>query len=106
MVSMQAPVTWREAIAAENARLGIKKAEITPKEAILRVHDAPPQVLLGRDLGSRLRHISGEMNGLEKKYAAFLEQRRICGEILTWKFEAMKLKLAKSTYYTIDFQLV
>jgi hypothetical protein len=96
-------ITWREAIAEQNARLGIKSS---PKRVILPVSETSPQVERGRELGGRLRHISGEFNGLEKRYAAFLEQRRICGEILTWKFEAIKLKLAKATFYNPDFLLV
>ena len=46
------------------------------------------------------------MNGMEKKYAAYLELRRITGEILEWRFEPLKLKLATKTYYTPDFLLL
>jgi hypothetical protein len=97
------PMTWREAIAAENARIGVKS---TPNAPILRVHDDPPQVKLGSDLGGRLRHVTGEPNGLEKRYMAHLELRRMCGEILSWKFEVIKLKLAKATFYNVDFHVV
>jgi hypothetical protein len=43
------------------------------------------------------------MNGMEKRYAAYLETRRLVGEILMWKFEAIKLKLARATFYNPDF---
>jgi Protein of unknown function (DUF1064) len=46
------------------------------------------------------------MNGMEKKYAAYLELRRITGEILEWRFEPLKLRLAPKTYYTPDFLLL
>lgn len=96
-------MTWREAIAEQNSRLGIKpQPVIVPKITA----DLPPPPIPGRELGSRLRHVAGEMNGLEKRYAAHLEQRRMCGEIVTWKFEAIKLKLAKATFYNVDFQVV
>jgi hypothetical protein len=43
------------------------------------------------------------MNGLEKRYAAYLEIRRVVGEIRGWKFEAVKLRLAPATFYNVDF---
>jgi hypothetical protein len=43
------------------------------------------------------------MNGLEKRYAAHLELRKTVGEILDWKFEPLKLKLAPATFWTPDF---
>jgi hypothetical protein len=53
--------------------------------------------------GRGVRRKPGEMNKLECQYAEHLEARRIGGEILWWSFEAMKLKLAPSTFYTPDF---
>lgn len=54
---------------------------------------------------NRTPHVVGRMNGLEKRYAAHLDLRKITGEILDWKFEPLKLKLAPRTYYTPDFFL-
>ena len=100
--------TWREAIARENERLGIRLKTPPPV--------APPKKFTGhvdmiestRDLAGqfRQRHVVNEMNGLEKKYAAYLETRRLTGEIVGWKFEAMKLKLARATFYNPDFLVV
>lgn len=58
---------------------------------------------LGDASGGRARHEPGEMNGLEKRYAAHLDSRKATGEILGWKFEPLKLKLAKATFYNPDF---
>jgi hypothetical protein len=55
---------------------------------------------------SRPRHAPGEMNGMEKKYAAYLDIRKVTGEIKDWKFEPLKLRLAPKTYYTPDFLLL
>jgi len=62
---------------------------------------APSMARTGRN-----RHSTGEMNGLEKRYALHLELRRQTGEIQAWKFEALKLKLAPATFYTPDFLLL
>ena len=46
---------------------------------------------------------AGTMNGTEKAYAETLEARRLSGEVLWWKFEGIKLRLADNTFYTPDF---
>lgn len=56
--------------------------------------------------GGRAQHTSGQMNGLEKRYAAHLDIRKVCGEIADWKFEPLKLKLAPSTFYNPDFGIL
>lgn len=56
--------------------------------------------------GGRPRHESGVMNGLEKKYAAYLELRKLTGEIVDYKFEPLKLKLAPATFYNPDFAVL
>jgi hypothetical protein len=45
----------------------------------------------------------GEMNKSEANYAKHLELRKQAGEILWWKFEGVKLRLADNTFYTPDF---
>ncbi len=54
----------------------------------------------------RQRHSAGEMNRLETRYAEHLEMRKRAGEIRAWEFEAVKLRLAKSTFLSIDFLVV
>lgn len=54
----------------------------------------------------RAQHEPGRMNGLEKKYAQHLELRKTTGEIVDWRFEPMKLRLAPATFYSPDFLLL
>lgn len=46
------------------------------------------------------------MNKTERRYADYLETRRLVGEIWRWDFEAVKLRLADSTFYTPDFRVI
>jgi hypothetical protein len=46
------------------------------------------------------------MNKREALYAAFLEGFRLSGDIAAWKFEPFRLKLAPSTFFNIDFEVV
>lgn len=46
---------------------------------------------------------TGEMNKTEMLYARVLNDRMIVGEILWYKFEGIKLRLADNTFYTADF---
>ena len=43
------------------------------------------------------------MNGLEMKYAAHLDMLKLVGEIEEWRFEWIKLRLARNAWYTPDF---
>ena len=46
------------------------------------------------------------MNKLEFRYARdVLDIQQMAGKILSWKYEAIKLRLAKRTYYTPDFMV-
>lgn len=47
-----------------------------------------------------------EMNTTEKKYADYLAQRKLAGEIRSYLFEKVKFKLAPKTFYTPDFYVV
>jgi hypothetical protein len=49
------------------------------------------------------RREPGEMNKTEAAYAAHLGLLLRAGEIDGWEFEAIKLKLAKNTFFTPDF---
>lgn len=48
----------------------------------------------------------GTMNKTEALYAETLEQRKQRGELLWYKFEGVKLKLAAKTFYTPDFAVM
>lgn len=46
---------------------------------------------------------TGELNKTEKAYEDVLKSLLISGEILWYKFEGLKLRLADNTFYTPDF---
>jgi hypothetical protein len=46
------------------------------------------------------------MNKQEKRYDAHLAQRLRSGEILWYKFQGFKLRLADNTFYTPDFNVI
>jgi len=46
---------------------------------------------------------SGVLNKTEEAYSLYLESRKYAGEILWYKFEGLKFKLADNTSYTPDF---
>lgn len=48
----------------------------------------------------------GAMNKTEAAYAASLELRKTAGEVLWFKFEGLKLRLADNTFYTPDFAVM
>lgn len=45
----------------------------------------------------------GEMNKTEAAYEQYLSHRKLAGEVLWYKFESVKLRLANKTFYTCDF---
>lgn len=49
---------------------------------------------------------TGEMNKTETAFAQRLELQRHAGEVLWWKFEGIKLMLAKNTSITVDFAVL
>jgi len=49
---------------------------------------------------------AGQMNRTEAAYAEHLELLKVSGDVLWWKFEGVKLRLAPSTFYTCDFMLL
>ncbi|MDR2219740.1 MAG: DUF1064 domain-containing protein [Methylobacillus sp.] len=49
---------------------------------------------------------SGQMNKTEAAYADHLELLRRAGEVLWYRFEGMKLRLADNTFYTPDFAVM
>ena len=58
---------------------------------------------MNRKLQALGRLKTGQMNSTEKAYAAHLEMRKMAGEILWYRFEGMKFRLANNTFYTPDF---
>lgn len=46
---------------------------------------------------------SGVMNDSEAAYARHLDELKLAGVILWWKFEGVKLRLADNSFYNCDF---
>lgn len=49
---------------------------------------------------------TGAMNKTEAAYGKELELRKAAGEVLWYKFEGLKLRLADNTFYTPDFAVM
>jgi hypothetical protein len=56
--------------------------------------------------GRGVRRKPGEMNKTEERYAQFLTLRQRVGEIEHFDFDAVKLRLADTTFYTPDFMVM
>lgn len=48
----------------------------------------------------------GRMNKTELRYSTILDVMRKAGVIVSWGFEAVKLRLADLTFYTPDFMVI
>jgi hypothetical protein len=48
----------------------------------------------------------GQMNKTEAAYGRTLELRKAAGEVLWYRFEGVKLRLADSTFYTPDYAVM
>lgn len=55
---------------------------------------------------SQTRRQIGDMNGLETKYAHWLEGERTAGRIHAWMFEPMALRLGERCSYNPDFLVI
>lgn len=49
---------------------------------------------------------TGERNKTEAAYERHLEERRAAGEVLWFRFEGLKLRLADNTFFTPDFAVM
>ncbi len=58
-----------------------------------------------RARGKRPKKKEG-MNQWETDYAAILESKRATGEVVLYRYEAVKLRLADKTFYTCDFMVM
>ena len=54
----------------------------------------------------RRPHRKTGMNKVEEKYAVFLEQQKMCGDLVDYFFEGITLRLADRTTYTPDFVVI
>src|ERR1043166_90492 len=65
---------------------------------------APPDSKKRMQALGRLK--TSEMNKTEAQYFSHLQQQLFAGEILWFKFEGVKLRLADNTFYTCDFAVL
>lgn len=49
---------------------------------------------------------AGAMNKTEQLYGSFLELRKAAGQVIWYRFEGLKLRLADNTFYTPDFAVM
>lgn len=49
---------------------------------------------------------AGDANKTEVRYGEHLEKRRLDGEVLWYKFEGLKMRLADGTFYTSDYAVM
>ena len=59
-----------------------------------------------RDMFALGRMKTGQMNRTESEYAEHLELLKRIGEIVWYRFEGMKFRLADNTFYTPDFSVM
>lgn len=52
------------------------------------------------------KRVVGSVNKTEARYGDLLATRQIAGEVEWYRFEAFKLRLADSTFYTTDFAVM
>lgn len=65
-----------------------------------------PQQPRGRFFAKANTQRRGIKNGLESDYANRLELRQKADEIVGFRFEGMRFRLGKGTYYTPDFVVI
>src|SRR5262245_29212502 len=85
-------MTWEERLAQEGYTVVNGQARRSPKT--LPLHLLPTRPLPPRPV---------YRSKTEARYAALLEQRLAMGDMLSWRYEALKLRLAANTFYTPDF---
>lgn len=59
-----------------------------------------------RSLQALGRLKTGQMNKTESEYYQLLELRKRAGEVVWYRFEGVKLRLADNTFYTPDFAVM
>lgn len=98
-VLQEAPHTAAGANQRANAALGDKPALGKRETPLTETTPLQRMQTLGR-LGT------GRMNKTEAAYEQLLFARRHIGEVLFYRFEAHKLRLADNTFYTPDFTVI
>lgn len=114
---------WMSEEQLSNLPAGYKVREMSragaqSKRPPARSEDAPPPVAPAAAaaepsksggmaaMQAKGRLAAGTMNATEAKYAAYLGQLTLAGDVLWWKFEPVKLLLAPQTTLTPDFMVM
>lgn len=86
--------------------MGINPSALPPHVQRMIAEQAGAAKPKPRQLARVRNHVPGTMNKLEADYAAYLAFGKVSGEIRSYAFEAVKLRLAKLTFYTPDFLVI
>ena len=74
------------------------------------MYGAPSHRRKGGSLGASVMALGrlkpGTMNKTERSYSYHLEALKAAGEVLWYKFEGIKLRLADNTFLTVDFAVL
>lgn len=76
--------------------------QLAEHQARMRERTAEPPFMLPPDETPARKPARG-MNKTEAAYAQHLEARRLAGEVLWWRFEPMRLRLANGAWFKPDF---
>lgn len=100
-----------ETIRKRNLKHEMPPVASAPDVKVNEVENDTPEAAKGNSARRHTRTAKGSqpkgtMNGLEAAYAAELELRKQAGEIVTWEYEKVTLKLAPRTTYTPDFFVI
>ena len=81
-----------------------------PVQAAHELSAADAKVLRAHKSMERFRALGrlpkDRMNGTEKAYGEFLDERKRTGAVRFWKFHPMRVRLADNTFYEVDFIVV
>ncbi len=80
-----------------SSRSRTSRATAAPKRKVLAA-----SALSGKRVKVMIDPVTG-MNKTETAYSRVLEERRLVGEILEWRFEPMRFRLGAEATYTPDF---
>ena len=108
--SLPAAMTHRALSAVPAGAQSLPSGKKTPVRAASKAVVVPGPVAAAQPVKSSTQRIqalgrlpAGVMNKTEEAYAAHLEQLKQAGQVLWYKFEGIKLRLANKTFYTVDF---
>lgn len=106
--SLPADMTRRAlggAAPAPTARKAPSRAAAKAVQVPEPVVAATPAPTAKQRMQAKGRLPKGEMNATETRYAAHLDELKLAGDVVWWRFEAIKLLLAPITTLTPDFMV-